>query len=117
MKARPGSVLLEVIVSLVILAFAGVAALGASRSLAATATHMSDTEATVLRADQFMASISLWPREDLDRHLGMHRRGEWMLNIQRSVPTNYDVSILDSTASYEWIRTSLYRPFPPTAGQ
>lgn len=109
-SSRTGTILLEVLVSMTILAFGCVVVLDATNQIVSSSLHVSATEAIVLDADQYMAAISLWSRDELDRHLGSHRRGIWVLDVQRPAAMLYDVSIMDSTASHEWIRTTLYRP-------
>jgi len=110
--SRQGFVLLEVLVAMTILLFGCVVVLDATNGIISSALHTSATEASVMDADQYMVAISLWPRNELDRHLGSHRRGDWILSIQRVSAALYDVSIADSTARREWIRTTLYRPIP-----
>ena len=102
--------MLEVLVSMTILAFGCVIVLDATNQIVSSALQVSVTETTVLEADQYMAAISLWSGDELDRHLGSHRRGVWVLDVQRPSATLYEISIMDSTASHEWLRTTLYRP-------
>ena len=106
-SSRKGVVLLEVMIAMTILTFGCVVVLDATNGIISSALHVSATEASVMDADQYMVAISLWPRSELDRHLGSHRRGDWLLAIQRVGPTLYDVSIMDSTESREWLRTTL----------
>ncbi|HEX6041739.1 hypothetical protein [Longimicrobium sp.] len=63
-------------------------------------------------AGAFLHAVSLWTREDLDRRLGDRPQGEWRLIIQRPSPTLYEVVLTDSAATYEILRTSLFRPEP-----
>jgi type II secretory pathway component PulJ len=112
---RRGVVLLEVLVAMTILAFGCVVVIASMNSIVDSAIHVSDTEKQVVDADQYMTAISLWPRRELDRHLGAHRRGIWMLDVERPAMTIYVVSIMDSTAHHEWLHTALFRPVTPSA--
>src|SRR6266699_2387326 len=40
-------------------------------------------------AARFITAVSLWPREDLDRHLGDRPQGPWRLRIDRPLRTVY----------------------------
>lgn len=112
---RTGAVLLEVLVAMTILAVGCVMVLGATNEIVSNAIHVAGVEAEVMRADQFMGAVSIWPRSELDRHLGAHRRGEWVLEIQRPDPSLYEVTIMDSISSRAWLRTTLYSPSPMVA--
>ena len=74
--ARPGgAVLLEVIVALAVLTIAGVSAVAMANQAAQAVAHTRQREDDVRRASAFLGAVALWPREDLDRHLGDHREG------------------------------------------
>ena len=85
--ARAGAVLLEVIIALAILATAG-----------ATIT-------------------ALWPRADLDRHLGERTQGHWRMRVDRPTPTLYVVTLTDGASNVELLRTALFRPEPSHASE
>ena len=111
-RRRRGAVLLEALVALLILASAG-AAVGALAIESSRAVQQSrSANAELRRADEFFATVALWPREDLDRHLGEHEQGPWRLRIERPSPTIYSVSLMDSLAARAVLRTLLYRPEP-----
>ncbi|GJG89830.1 hypothetical protein tb265_50110 [Gemmatimonadetes bacterium T265] len=82
------------LVALVILATAvvGAAALAADASRAVGRVRARDV--AVRRASAFLDAVALWPREDLDRHLGERAEGPWRLRIGRPTPTLYDVTLL-----------------------
>lgn len=105
---RRASVLLEVMVALAVLGFGGITVLGASRGVADAADRAIETERLIRDADRYMTAISLWPRDDLDRHLGAHRRGKWILDIARPTETLYTVRLL-SEAGGEILGTTLFR--------
>ena len=102
--------LLEVLVALAILGTAGA-------SLAALATGATDTvrrtraaERDIASASDFLEAVALWPREDLDRHLGTRPQGEWLLEVRHPVPTLYLVALSEPDASRPLLETALYRP-------
>jgi type II secretory pathway pseudopilin PulG len=111
-RKRQGAVLLEALVALVIMASAGaaIAALAVESSQAVQRTR--STEAELRRADAFFAMVALWPREDLDRHLGEHQQGPWRLRVERPSVTVYAITLTDSLGPRPLLRTALYRPEP-----
>lgn len=114
-SARPGVVLLETLVALTILGAAG-AALAAIAIGATDAVRRAERlDDDVRRASAFLDVVALWPREDLDRHLGAHPQGEWLLEVQRVAPALYTVAIADSGDARPLLRTALYRAEPYVA--
>lgn len=111
---RAGSIMLEVLVAMTILGFAGVAVVSAAREVAGTAIHVSHAEQEMWHADTYLSAISLWPRDELDRHLGEHLRGGWFLRIERPDPELYDVQLADSATGHSVLHTVLYRRLPLT---
>jgi len=108
-RARVGAVLMEVLVALTVLAFAGVGAVSlASQSARAIAdARRADVDARAAAA--FLEKVSLWPREDLDRHLGVTAQGAWRLRTARPSSVLYRVTLTDSLGR-ELLHTTLYRP-------
>ena len=111
-SARPGVVLLETLVALAILGVAGasLAALAVGATDAVRRAHRLDDD--VRRASAFLDVVALWPREDLDRHLGTHPQGAWILEVQHVAPTLYTVAIADSGDARPLLHTALYRAEP-----
>lgn len=109
MRARPGMMLIEVMVALAILASVG----GACLLLTATAIQSVDAarraERRAADANSLLSAVSLWTAEDLDRRLGMRRQGVWLLEVQRETRELYSVTIRDSVKSVV-LTTALYRP-------
>jgi hypothetical protein len=108
-------VLLEAIVALTILTVASLASVGMVRQGIESVRRAQEAEHDVRKASAFMEAIALWPRADLDRHLGNRAEGPWRLQIDRPVPTLYLVALTDSLSRRELVRTALYRPEPPSA--
>jgi hypothetical protein len=114
-STRPGVVLLEAIVALTILTVAALASVAMVRQAVDSVRRAESAEAEIRRASAFMDAIALWPRADLDRHLGQRPEGSWRLIIDRPVPTLYLVALTDSLSRRELVRTALYRPQPSNA--
>jgi len=109
LSRRAGAVLLEVIVALSVLAFVGVAAVTLAAEAARSVAGARRAEAETRAANALFDAVSLWPRSDLDRHLGTTRQGEWRMRVNRSSPVLYDVTLTDSAASRVLLRTTLFR--------
>lgn len=108
-NARRGLVLLEVIVGLTILAVSAATMVAlAAASLRAVARAVAAND-DVVRADDFLQAVALWPRADLDRHLGDRAEGEWQMRIERVNSNLYTVDLYDSAAR-PVLHTSLFRP-------
>jgi len=109
-ERRRGVALLEVLVALAVLgtAAASLTALALQAGRATDAARRADGDTR--RASAFLAMVSLWPREDLDRRLGSRRQGDWTLDVRRPAPGVYRLSLRDSSGARELLRTSLYRP-------
>ena len=104
--------LLEALVALAVLATVGsVAAWTATESIRAVG-RARDAEARVRLAGRLLTAVSLWPREDLDRHLGSRAQGSLRMQVDRPHPTLYGVSLLDGATGAVLLRTSLYRQEP-----
>jgi type II secretory pathway pseudopilin PulG len=106
---RRGAVLLEVLVALTVLATVGSAAAWTASESIRAVTHAQEAERRVRVATQLLTAVSLWPREDLDRHLGWRTQGPMRMRIDRPRPTLYDVTLIDGTTGRELLHTSLYR--------
>lgn len=112
MTNRTGTVLLEVMLALGILAIAGGALLALASESSRALGRAGSSDERIQQADDFMATVSLWRAEDLDRRLGVRRQGSWLLSIQRSRTALYDVVLMD-TARRPVLATALFRPATP----
>lgn len=112
---RHGIVLLEVLVALAILGASGAAlaalAVGTDDAVLRARTRDDD----VRRASAFLEAVALWPREDLDRHLGRRPQGEWTLEVRHPTASLYVVALSDSGTSRRLLTTSLFRATPRPA--
>ena len=84
--------------------------------------HTRQVDDETRRASAFFDAVALWPRDDLDRHIGDRREGAWILTVTRPTTTLYVVVLRtapDSAAgrffSREILRTDLFRPEPASA--
>lgn len=107
--ARRGAALLEVLVALTILVVTGAAILGLANEAAGTLRRARAREAEIRRASALFDAVTLWPREDLDRHLGERVQGPWWLRVDRPELTLYTIVLRDSLGQDELLRTAVYR--------
>jgi hypothetical protein len=114
-QRRDGVALLEAIVALTIVTVAVLSAVTMVRQGVETVRRAEAAEVVTTRASAFMEAIVLWPRADLDRHLGNRAEGPWRLDITRPTGTLYLVALSDSGSGRELIRTAIYRPEPINA--
>jgi prepilin-type N-terminal cleavage/methylation domain-containing protein len=106
---RRGVALLEVLAALAILGIAG-SGLTAFAIDAAGTVHRARAEDERIRAaSAFLDRVALWERDDLDRHLGDHRQGDWRLSIAHPSATLYLVRLADSSGTRMLLSTALYR--------
>jgi type II secretory pathway pseudopilin PulG len=104
-----GAALLETIVALAILATVATAgAWLASESLRAV-SHVHQEEARVRSAERFLSAVSLWPREDLDRHMGWSLQGPWRLRVDRPRRFMYVVSLTDTLSGAVALGGAVFR--------
>jgi hypothetical protein len=108
-------VLLEVIVSLVILATAGAAIVTMTAELASTIARARIADVETRDASAFLDAVALWTREDLDRRLGERRQGPWRLRVDRPALTLYVVRLSDGASGAELLTTALFRSPPADA--
>jgi type II secretory pathway pseudopilin PulG len=102
-------VLLEAIVALTILAVAGAAVVALATDSARAVERAAAADAATGKASALLDAVALWPREDLDRHLGAREQGPWRMIIDRPTPTLYTVVLTDSSEGRVLLRTALYR--------
>lgn len=114
---RAGAALLEVLVAMTILATAGATVVAFANDAAQTLQRARETETEMRHASALLDAVALWPREDLDRHLGSHAQGPWRMRVDRPTPTLYNVRLTDSTESRELLQTTLFRPDVLSHGQ
>ena len=114
-RSRSGMTLLEVLIALAILAGAGMAILGVATQSWHAVQSARDADRALLEASAFLDAVALWPREDLDRHLGERTQAPWRMRVDRPLPTVYVVTLADSSGVDTLLATSLYRSEPRRA--
>ena len=112
---RRGATLLEAIVALTLLAMTGLSGLALVRSAANLTVEAERSESVVADASNFLNSVSLWTREELDQRLGEREQGIWRLEIDRTTPELYIVILRDSLGARTVLRTALFRAAPVDA--
>lgn len=114
---RRGATLLEAIVALTLLAMTGLSGLALVRSAANLTGEADRSESAVADASNFLNSVSLWTREELDQRLGEREQGGWRLEIDRATPELYVVTLRDSLGQSTVLRTALFRAAPLDAAR
>jgi hypothetical protein len=107
---RRGAALVEVLISLVLLATAGTALVSFLGQTAHTLRQLRDEERLVRRASAELETLVLWDRPTLIGRIGRSRAHDWTLVVRQSTPELFDVSIAESDTSVVLLRTTLYRP-------
>lgn len=108
-RGQAGAVLLEVLVALAVLGIVAGSAAWQTGEWLRTVRHVHDVEAEVRAGQALLAAVSLWPRDDLDRHLGGSAQGPWTLLVERPAPDLYQVALRDTASRATLLRTVLYR--------
>jgi len=67
-------------------------------------------ETEVRGASSLLDAVTLWSRQDLDRHLGTRQQGPWLMHVDRDDHFIYRISLWDSAGRHELLETALYRP-------
>jgi type II secretory pathway pseudopilin PulG len=114
---RTGAVLLEVVVALTILVTAGATLIALASESTRAVRHAHAAAVEMREANALFEAVALWPRADLDRHLGERAQGRWRMRVDRPTPTLYVVMLTDSVSNVEVLRTALFRPEPSGAGE
>jgi hypothetical protein len=108
-RRRAGVALLEAMIALVIITIAGTTMIALTSAAGKAVTHARAADGELRAASAYLDIVALWPRDDLDRHLGDRRQGPWRMHIDRPAPTIYVVTVLDSAGQRVLLRTALYR--------
>jgi len=114
LRAERGVALLEVLIALVILATAGVSLVGLLGAGLRGEQDARERERTLANEDRVLAAMTLLKRPDLDRRIGRHDVGEFVVDVQRPERTLYRIAISHvTTARVEDLVTVVYRREPP----
>lgn len=104
-----GMALLEALVALAILAAAGLSTIGMLRQALDNERRMGEREHHADRADRVLAAMSLLTAKDLDRRLGRHRVGQFLVTVQRPGALLYRIAVSDTASADELLVTVVYR--------
>ncbi len=109
-RAERGVALLEVLIALVILATAGVSLVGLLGAGLRGEQDARERERTLANEDRLLAGLTLLKRADLDRRIGRHEVGEFVVDVQRPERTLYRIAIAQtSSPQVEDLVTVMYR--------
>ena len=112
-RSEAGAVLLEVLVALSVLGIVASAAAWRTGEWLHSVSRVHAREAELRAGNRLFSAVSLWPREDLDRHLGSTAQGAWSLRVERPAETLYQVTLRDTASGAVLLRTTLYREPEP----
>jgi type II secretory pathway component PulJ len=108
-RPRRGIALLDVLVSVVLLASAGTALLAMLGQTRRTMTSVQSTERAIDSAAAELDRLSVLDRDALLALEGRTRHGAFAINVQRITPALFDVAVLDDRGVAQ-VTTTVYRP-------
>lgn len=112
-RGKRGAVLLEALVALAMAAVVAAVVMWAASDALRTGRRAVERESRVVAASDLMTAVSLWPREDLDRRLGMTRQGEFRLWITPAGDRLYDVAVSTGEVGDTLVASTLFRGRDP----
>lgn len=109
-RARTGTALLDVVVSLVVLGLSGTGLLTLLGQTAHSVRQVRGTERETRRASDYLARLVVADRALLLSMVGQTVSRGWIVTVGQSSPDLFDVVIADTTTSASILHTTLYRP-------
>jgi type II secretory pathway component PulJ len=109
-RARRGIVLLEALVAMTLLVTVAAVAIAVTAESARAVARTRQREQETRDANAFLSAVALWPRADLDRHLGSRKQGIWSMHVDRVTATLYAVTLNTGNPRRLLLVTALYRP-------
>ena len=114
LRANRGVALLEVLVAMAILSASGLALVGLVSAGLGAERDARERERTLATEDRVLTALTLLKREELDRRLGHHPVGEFVVDIERPERTLYRIAVIRAQApQVEDLVTVVYRREPP----
>lgn len=110
-RLRSGVALLEAMLALLLFGLAGTSLIALSRGVLVANRNARQSELATVEASRLMDAFVLWPVEDLNRRLGSRSQGILELNIERTSPSLFTLSISDGSARL-LVHTVVYRALP-----
>lgn len=112
-NGRSGAALLEVLVALAILTFAGAGWIGLLAGHARALTALRLREREMADEQRLLTAYAVLSRQDLERRLGARETGPYLVSVQRPDRLLFRVSIARRTAALvEDLVTVIYREAP-----
>ncbi len=109
-----GVALLEVLVAVAILSASGLVLVGLVSAGLRGERDARERERTLAAEDRVLTALTLLTREDLDRRLGRHPLGEFVVDIERPEGTLYRIALAQARApEVEDLLTVVYRARAP----
>ena len=109
-SAEGGLTLVEAMVAMAILAGAGTSLVAALDAGIRSEHQTRLRETALLSADRVLAALTLLTRTELDRRLGRHPLGEFIIEVQRPDRTLYRIAVAEARApQVEMLVTVVYR--------
>ena len=110
MNTQPtGAVLLEVLVALTVLALVGLSAAALEREASAVMMSSDVSVIELEAASDLLEVATLWPLEDLVRHLGTTSEGQFLLRVSARGPTVFHLSVQPALTTRVVLATDVYR--------
>jgi type II secretory pathway component PulJ len=95
-----GVALLEVLIALVILATAGLSLVGLLGAGLRWEREARERERTLANEDRVLVAMTLLKRADLDRRIGRHDVGEFVVDVQRPERTLYRIAMAQTSSPH-----------------
>jgi hypothetical protein len=109
-KNRDGTVLLEVMVAMALIALTSLAVVGSLGEAARVLAEYRDREHALDRASRTIALYTLMTGPELDQRLGSRPVRGLLVSVQRPEPALYRIAVSDSLApSRELLATVVFR--------
>ncbi len=109
-RKRRGAALIDVLVSLVLLAVGGTGLVTLLGQTAHTLRHLRDQERVIHAAAGELDRLVLWDRAAFVAHSGRTSLRGWTLVVQQTSRELFDVSIAETDTTAVLLRTLVYRP-------
>jgi hypothetical protein len=109
-RSRRGTSFIEVLLSLVLLAIAGTTLITLLGQTMHSVENLRGIEAETRAAAAELARFTVVTRSDLVARIGRNKTRGWLITIQQTTPSLFDVDIATSDTGMVLLRTTLYRP-------
>jgi Tfp pilus assembly protein PilV len=107
---RHGSVLIEVLVALVLLAVSGTALITLLGQTSQAMRSTQTSERLARAASEQLGGLAILTRADLLAAAGRRSVNGWALTVTADAPNLFDVSIVESDSGAPLLHTTVYRP-------